>query len=164
MKPLISSLIAGILGVAALGFTAASASDRPDYCDRDHDHRNHASNYYDYYPSDKYSRTGSTLRVSLSVGDDRRDYDRRDNNRRDDRGRHNNNRGKKGRIVNREVYDTRYKARILLTEEVVRNRRGSQLVCTVRAVGPQARRVPDRRLYTIAHRECSRRAQIRVYT
>ncbi len=158
MKTFLTSLFAGAFGLFALGATAASADHRPAFCDKNHDHRTHASNYYDYYPADKYFRNGPTVQVSLSIGNDRR-ADRR----RGDRNRYHNNRGGKGRVVQREVYDTRFRARILLTEEVVRSRRGPQLVCTVRAVGPQAHRVPDRRLYRIAHRECSRRAQIRVY-
>jgi len=175
MKPMITSLIAGVVGALTLGVTAASADHRPDYCDKDHDHRVHASNYYNYYPSDKYYRS-SGLTISVSLGNDRYDRDRydRDGYDRDryDRGRYDHRdarRGQRGhhgrgRVVEREVYDTRYRARILLTEEIVRTRRGPQLVCTVKAVGPQARYVSKRRMYRIAHRECSRRAQVRVYT
>lgn len=162
---------AGLAGLFALGASAAFAAHRPAICHHDHDHRSHATNYYDYYPADKYSRTGpyrdSGLSISLRFGDDRHDrydrHDRRNSYNRYDRGRRHGYRGRDGRIVNREIYDTRYRARIVLTEEVVRGRHGPRLVCTVRARGPQARYVPDRRLHRIARRECSRRAQIRVY-
>lgn len=167
---------AGIVGLMALGASAAFA-DRPAFCHHDHDHRSHAANYYDYHPADRYYRAGpyrsSGLSISVRLGDDRYDrrgrydrYDRRDRyDRYDryDRGRRHGYRGREGRIVNREIYDTRYRARIVLTEEVVRGRHGPRLVCTVRALGPQARFVPDRHLHRIARRECSRRAQIRVY-
>lgn len=158
-------IAAGIAGLFALGATAAFADHRPAFCDHDHDHRSHAANYYDHYPADKYYRAGryreSGLSISVRLGDDRYDSYHRYN--RYDRGRRHGYRGREGRIVNREIYDTRYRARIVLTEEVVHSRRGPRLVCTVRALGPQARFVPDRRLYRVAQRECSRRAQIRVY-
>ncbi len=166
MKKNFKTLVAGAIGVAAL--CAGAAWAKPAYCNHNHDHRSHAADYYSYYPADRYSRagayrSGSGLSISISLGD--RDYDRRGRyDRHDDRGRRNGYRGGNSRIVNREVYDTRYRARIILTEEVVRTRRGPQLICTVDARGPQAHRVPDKRLRKIARRECSRRAQVRIVT
>lgn len=164
MKTMMKTTFAAIIGIAALGVTGAWA--KPDICRVNHDHRSHAADYYNYYPADNYSRAGnyrandrqSGLRISISVGDNDR-YDRRDN-RYDRRDRNRNN----GRVVNREVFDTRYRARIILTEQVVRTRNGPRLVCTVDARGPQAHRVPNKRLRRIARNNCSHRAQIRIVT
>ena len=169
MKNNMKTLIASAIGVAAL--CAGAAWAKPAYCNHKHDHRSHAADYYSYYPADSYYRAGpyrnSGFSLSIRVGDDDR-YDRRghydDRRRYDDYGRRNGYRGDNRRIVNREVYDTRYRARIVLIEEVVRTRRGPRLICTVDARGPEARYVPDRRLRKIARRECSRRAQIRIVT
>ncbi len=166
---------AAALGVASVGVSAASADDgrrggyhddrdrhRPDRCDDDHDHRAHDARYYDYYAPDRYSRAGpyraSGLSVSVSLGggyDDRYDsrdrYDRYDGPRRG------------SRVVNRETFDTRYRARIYLVEEIHYSRHGRSLVCTVSVRGPEARYVPDGRVRSIAYRNCSRGAQVRVY-
>lgn len=155
-------------GAFALGLSAAMANHpRPDHCDIDHDHRSHASNYYDYYPADKYYRSGrGGVSVTVRAGS-RYDpyYDR--GRRYDDyrySGRRNGYRGRSARVVHRETFRTRYRARIVLTEELVRRGRyGPQLICTVQARGPEARYVPERRMYRIAHRNCSPRARIRVY-
>lgn len=137
MKQFLKPLIAGGLALTALSAGAAWA--KPD------------------------RHPDSSISFSIRISDN--DYDRHDRYRdRHDYGRRNGYRGRDGRIVNREVYDTRYRARIVLTEEVVRTRRGPRLICTVAARGPQARYVPDRRLRKIARRECSRRAEVRIYT
>lgn len=179
MKKFIKTLIAGAIAAATLSAGAAWASHKPDPCRVDHDHRSHAADYYNYYPSDRYSRAGayrqSGVTFSISFGDD--DYDRRDrrhrsddrhrhhrNDRYDDRGPRNGYKGQRGRTVNREVFDTRYRARIILTEQIVRTRHGQRLLCTVDARGPQARYVPNKRLRKVARRNCSRRAEIRIIT
>lgn len=163
MKQFLKALIAGGLAFAALGVSAASAH-KPDPCRHDHDHRSHAADYYNYYPSDRYYRAGSYrpsgLSVSISLGD--HDYDRGRYDRYDGYGRRNGYRD--SRVVNREVYDTRYRARIILTEEVVRTRHGPRLVCTVDARGPDARYVPNKHLRRIARNECSHRAEVRIVT
>ena len=170
MRNLIKPMIAGAVAIATLSAGAAWA--KPDPCRADHDHRSHASDYYNYYSADKYSRRGaykqSGVTFSISFGDD--NYDRR--GRYDDRGRNrgrdyhhrNDQRSRQGRVVNREVFDTRYRARIVLTEQVVHTRRGPRLLCTVDARGPQARYVPNKRLRKVAKRNCSRRAEIRIIT
>lgn len=191
MKTLFKPLIAGAMAIATLGATAALAGDRsdhrsdrrsdhrvehrsdhrPDYCDIDHDHRSHASNYYDFYAPDRYFRAGSYrgsgLQVSIRVGDryhNDRNYRGRDY-RRDDRYYRASDRGRRGRVVHRETFETRYRARIVLKEEIVRSRRGHRrLVCTVKARGPEARYVSERRMYRIANRKCSPRARVRVYS
>ena len=171
MKRFLKPVIAGAIAIATLSAGAAWADHKPDPCRVDHDHRSHASNYYNYYPADRYSRAGayrdSGVTFSISFGDGYHDdrYDRRDRYRdRHDNGRRNGYRGREGRIINREVYDTRYRARIILTEEIVRSRRGPRLICTVDARGPEARYVPNKRLRKIARRECSRRAEVRIVT
>ncbi len=142
MKKIVGAMIAGAAGIMALGMSSAFADDHRGR-DRGHD------------------RDGANVSFSISVGDagyhDRR-YDRRHYD-----GRRNGYRGRSGRVVNRQVYDTRYRARIILTEEVVRGRRGPRLVCTVQARGPQARYVSERRMHRIARRGCSPRARVRVY-
>lgn len=174
MNKLLTSVLVGAIGAMTLGVVSASAAatPRPDYCSLDHDHRSHAADYYDYYDADRYYRgsRGSGVSVSISVGDDRYDrrgYDRRGYDRRGDyrRDNYNDRRGHRGRrgVVNRQVFQTRHRARIVLIEEVVRGRRGPRLICTVRARGPEARYVSERRMYRIANRNCSSRARVRVY-
>lgn len=168
MKIIFKTMIAFALGAAALGASAAMA--KPAYCSHDHDHRSHAADYYDYYPADKYYRSGpyrdSGFSLSIRVGDGYDRYDRYDDRYYDRdrryRGRRHGYRHDRGRVVNREVFDTRYRARIILTEEVVRTRRGPRLLCTVRARGPEARYVSERRMHRIARRNCSHRARVRV--
>lgn len=187
MKTIFKAIIASAAGMLVIGATAAFASERSDYrserrgdykpafCDIDHDHRSHASNYYNYYAPDKYFRAGayngSGFSISFRIGDDYDSrYDRRHRSDRDyRRGDRNYRRGdrqsRRGRIVNRQTFDTRYRARIVLTEEVVRGRRGHRrLVCTVQARGPEASYVPQRRMRRIANRNCSPRARVRIYS
>lgn len=171
MKGFAKLLAAGASGLLALGASVAFASYQPDYCDFEHDHRSHAENYYDYYPADDFYRAGpyrdSGASFSVTVGDNRyRNYDRYDRGEhydRRDRGRRHGYRGRDGRVINRQVFDTRYRARIVLIEEAIRTRRGPRLVCTVEARGPEARYVSERRLRRIARNNCSPRANIRVY-
>jgi len=131
----VKPILAGAFGLLALGAGAAQADDRG----------RHAA---DGYILDD-SRAG---RVTLSV------------NVRD--GRH--YRGYKlrryaGRVVNRDVFQTRFRARIVLVEEIVRRPRGPRLVCTVSVLGPEAGYVPRRRVHRIANRHCSPRARVRVF-
>lgn len=165
MKTLIKAAIAGALGLLALGATAAFAGYKPDYCDRNHDHRSHHANYYDYYAKDRYYRAGpyrGDVSFSVNFGNARhhRHYDRRYNHRYDHRY---DRRRNARRVVYRDVFDTRYRARIVLTEEIVHRRKGTRLVCTVRARGPEAEYVSKRRIHRIADRHCSPRARIRVF-
>lgn len=136
---------------------------RPDKCDVDHDHRYHHRDYYSYYPRDRYYDADPQFTLSVSVGD-RGYYDR--GGRYNDRPYY-DRRGYRdhGRIVNRQSYRIRgYRAEAILVEEVFYGRRGgSNLVCTVTARGPDARYVPYGQLRRIAARECSRRADIRIY-
>ncbi len=186
------TIAAGIIGAVTLMMASvAFAAEKPAYCNINHDHRSHNANYYDYYPQDNYYRAGpyrsphksSGVSFSITIGDgysngrryrDGRHADRRYNNqRRSDRGnyRRNNQRGKNhgyrgrdGRIVNRQVFNTRYQARIVLVEEAVRTRNGPRLVCTVKARGREANHVSNRRMRRIANNNCSPRARIKVYT
>jgi len=165
MKTLIKTITAGIVGIAAMGITAASAETRPDYCRYDHDHRSHNANYYDYYAGDRYfsgsydrrNRRGASF--SVTIGDrgyynNRRGY--RDNGYR-------NNRHRNRELVFRRVLDTRHRARIVVKEELVYGRRGERLICTVSPRGPEAEYVPYRRLKRVARNHCSARARVKIY-
>ena len=156
MKTLLKSAIAGALGFFAFAAASAHAGNKPDDYDRDYDHRSHHANHYDYYAHDRYYRAGpyssSGVIFSVRYGDGhyRRGHDSR----------HHRN---KRRVVHREIFNTRYRARIVLIEEVVHRRRGTRLVCTVEARGPEARYVSKRRIHRIADRNCSPRSRIRVF-
>ncbi len=170
MKKLFTPIIAGLTGLLALGAASAIANDRPNtrsdyrpaHCDIDHDHRSHDSNYYDYYAPDRYYRAGAYrgtgVNVSVRYGDRR--HDQRHNARNYSR----SGQGHHDRVVNRQTFNTRYRARIVLTEKFVQGRRGPRLVCTVKARGPEAHYVSDRRMHRVANQNCSPRARIRVYS
>lgn len=148
MNSILKTIITVALGVGVLGAAQASATSRPDYCPRDHDHRSHSPSYYDYYDSDRHYR-------SKPRRSSRRDYDRRYNRGYDDYYR------PRSKVVHRQTYQTRYRARIKLVEEIYWTRSGrKQLVCSVLVRGPDAYHVPHRRLRRIANRDCSPRARI----
>ncbi|MBB5518267.1 hypothetical protein [Amphiplicatus metriothermophilus] len=152
-------------GLAVLGLTAAAAGHRdgrPPYCAIDHDHRAHHHDYYDYHPHDRYYRAepySAGASVTARIGGP--DYDGRYYEGRSDYRRAHPHRGSK--VVKRRVFDTRYRARIVLVEELFYGRRGRDLVCTVSVHGPDARYVPWGRVRSIAARNCSRRAEVRYY-
>jgi hypothetical protein len=173
MKTFWKRLVAGGAGLAALGVSAAMADHRPEPCDRDHDHRSHAANYYNYYPTDRYYRAGpyreSGVSFSVTFGDsdpyDRPDrFDRRDHDGFDryDHGLRHGYRGREARILKHRTFDGWGRSRIVLTEEVVRTREGPRIICTVSASGPHARHVSALSLRRIANANCSRRAEIRI--
>jgi len=156
MHTILKSVIALTLGAGVFFAAQASADHRPAYCAIDHDHRSHHANYYDYYDADRYYRAGPYRGSRRSDRYD--DYDRY--NRHDRRGRYGRYRAR-SRVVNREHYPTRYRARITLVEEVYYTRSGrEQLVCSVVVRGPQASYVSHRRLRRIARRGCSRYARV----
>jgi hypothetical protein len=140
MNSLVRSVVALGFGVTALGMTAASADHRDD--------------------------DEASVSLSITVGDD---YDGRsyggryDDDRYDRRHRGDRYDGRRGgsRVVKRRTYDTRYRARIVLVEEVYYSRRGSYLVCTVDVRGRDARYVSNRQVRAIARAGCSHRARIR---
>ncbi|MEQ8935980.1 MAG: hypothetical protein RIE56_09350 [Amphiplicatus sp.] len=106
--------------------------------------------------------------LSISVADSRYDdrryddrYDRRDHRRYDRHDRY--DRYDRDRVVKRQTFNTRYRARIQLVEEVTYRGRHRDLVCTVSVNGPDARRVRDKDVRRIAQRYCSRGAHVRVY-
>ena len=115
----------------------------------------------DNRPSQEYSQSARQGDQNARRGNRASDtYHQRD--RYDDR-RDNNWRGNYRRGGKRLTFSTRFRATIVLTEDVVRSRRGPQQVCTVSVRGPQARLVPKKRLRRIARNNCSRRAKIRIY-
>ena len=154
MKTIVKSAVVFIVGMGLWAGAPAAAEYRPNYCATDHDHRSHDASYYDYYPADQYSRRG----------DYRSRSDYRDRGRyRDRRGRYNDydRRRPRSRVVHRENYSTRYRARITLVEEIYWTRSGrEQLVCSIVVKGPEAYYVPERRLRRIARRDCSPRARV----
>ncbi len=158
MKSILKTFIALVMGAGVYGLAQASANDRPDYCAIDHDHRSHNASYYDYYDQDKYYRAGPYRSNS------RGRYNGRYNDRYNDghgRGGRYDRRRPRSRVVHRETYNTRYRARITLVEEIYWTRSGRrQLVCSVLVKGPEAYYVPHRRLKRIAQRDCSPRARI----
>lgn len=102
---------------------------------------------------------------AYSQTDDRRGAAARNDQRGGDRNVRGNDRRSDGRRgVKRQVFQTRFRARIVLTEQRVRTRRGPKRVCTVSARGPQARLVPKKRLRRIARNNCSKRAKIQIST
>jgi len=166
---LIKSIIAVIFSACVYGGAQAAAESRPDYCSRDHDHRSHNVSYYDYYEKDKYYRAGPyrSSRSSKRYDDRNRYSDRRYNDRRYNDRRYNDHRHRsrynkpRSRVVNRQSYQTRYRARVVLVEEIYYTRSGrEQLVCSVLAKGPEAYYVPRKRLRRIARRDCSQYARI----
>lgn len=183
MKPIIKTTISLLLGVGIFLSAQASAEPRdyrPDRCTIDHDHRSHSSSYYNYYPKDKYFRTGSYSDRRSSYdsydrrgrvdrdGRSRRGYDRDGRGRRGydrDRGHgqydRRDRRRARSRVVFRETYRTNWNARIVLVEEIYWTRSGrEQLVCSVVVKGRDAHQVPNRRLRRIANRDCSRSARV----
>ena len=142
MKTIVKSAVAFFIGVGLWAGAPAAAEYRPAYCPQDHDHRAHDASYYDYYPADQYSRRGGY-----------RDYDRGY----DGYGR----RRARSQVVFRETFQTQYRARIVLVEEIYWTRSGrEQLVCSVVVRGPEAYYVPQRRLRRLARRNCSPRARV----
>lgn len=167
--------VAAALGFsfAALAATAALADDdrgrgrgydddrsysdyRPDRCDDDHDHRGHEARYYDYYPADRYYRAGPYRGDGY---DDRYDRGRYDD--RYDRG-YGGRYDRGSRVIRRDVFNTRYRARIFLVEEEFYTGRGVRRVCTLDVRGPDRRYVPYGYVRSLAYRACSRRSEIRI--
>ncbi|NNL88879.1 MAG: hypothetical protein HKP25_07390 [Marinicaulis sp.] len=66
------------------------------------------------------------------------------------------------RSQTRKVFNTRYRATIILTESYLSGRRGGRQVCTVTVRGPQARYIPKKKVRRIAKNNCSRWAKIRI--
>lgn len=150
----LKALIAAVFGLTTLGLAAASAEARPLRCDYDHDHRVHDQNYYDYFPGDRYFRGGHDRRVS--------GYGVRTGGRGAYGYYGNGYRARGGRVLFHRILETRFRARIVLREEIIRRRRGDFLICTVAPRGPEAAFVPYRRLRRVALNFCSPRARIRI--
>ena len=167
------AICAAIIGVGALGFATANAKphdkEKSSHSNVEKKHGSHSAGHYDDYRYDRDSGVSFTITVGNDrYGDyrhSRYDRGRYDHRRYDDRRRgYRGHRGYRSRVVNREVYNTRYRARIVLLEEVVRTRRGPRLFCTVSVRGPDANYVSERRVRRIARRDCSHDARIRVNT
>jgi len=145
MKTVIKAIAAGLVGFAAIGITAASA-DRGDRHD------------------DRRDRNGVSFSIVISDQDGY--YDNRRNRHYDNRRYRNYDNGYRSRgnrVVSRRVLDTRFRARIVVKEEIVHRRRGARLICTVTPRGPEADYVPYRRLKRVARNHCSPRARVKIY-
>jgi len=114
----VKTVIALILGVSIFGSSQAMAEFRPDYCPRVHDHRSHNASYYNYYEKDDYYRAGeyrgTQSRANYESRYDGRRGRRYDNNRRD----RSYSRRARSRVVNRDTFSTKWRARIVLVEEI----------------------------------------------
>ena len=153
MKNWIKTITAGIFGFAAFGIASANADYRYDDCRDAHDRRARAVDC-DYAAGDRVrERSRSSATIAVTFGDRRGDpryYD-------------NGYRARRDRVVSRQVLGTRFRARIVVKEEIRYRRRGSRLVCTVTPRGPEADYVPYRRLKRVARNYCSPRARVRIY-
>ena len=149
MKSTAKLFVAFVLSAGILGGSQALAESKTSNRSTEYDR-----NYNDY--DDGYSR-GDSYRGDRSSDRGYRNNDRgyRNSNYRDNRGR------ARSRVVHRQTYNTRYRARVVLVEEVYYTRSGrEQLVCTVLAKGAEADYVPRRKLKKIARRGCSRYARV----
>jgi hypothetical protein len=147
------TLVALLFGATALGFTAASAEHR----DRDDVE---AGIRLSVTVGDNYDDRSYGGRYDDDYYDGRRDgrYDgRRRGDRYDDR--YDGRRG--SRVVKRRVYDTRWRARIYLVEEIFFGGGRSHRVCTLDVRGPDSRFVSSRHVRRIANNECHPRARVR---
>ena len=135
MTKLMKTLIAAAIGAGAMSLASANAATQPNSRAVDRDRPAVAEN-------------GANVNVRVS------------NNGRVDR--RNGYNGNRRGVLNRRVIDTRHRARIILTEEIVRTRRGARLVCNVSVRGPEARYVSNKRLRRVARNQCSSRARINI--
>ncbi len=153
-----------IVAAGVLVATEAAADRRPAYCPRDHDHRVHDANYYDYYQADRYFRSGAYRPASRYDRYRGSRYDRR-YNRRHYHDRRYSRRGyyrPRSEVVFRRNIDLRrYRAYVTVVEENYWTRSGRvQRVCSIVPKGRDAYAVPHRRLSRIARNHCSRYARI----
>ena len=166
MKTFIKPIAAGLAGLMVFGFSAASANSKSDHRADNNDRRSQAVNTNSGVKKDRNNRansqksSGVSLSIRVSTGNNNAYRQRANTSHRAYYGQNNKYRS---RIIRQETYSTKYRARILLTEEVRRGRKGkNRLVCTVSARGPEQGYVSKRRLNRIADRDCSRRARINV--
>jgi len=169
MSKFFRTCAAGFLGISMLGFTAAYADyrdrdrvdSRPDHCDIDHDHRVHDSNYYNYYPQDRYSRASRTYSTSTRYYRDRDDYRYGRYNSYDGGRRYARHHGR-GRVVSRRSHHIAgTRATAIAVERAYRNHGRYRRVCTVSVVGPDAAYINRRDVRWVARTHCSRYARIR---
>ncbi|MEM9898834.1 MAG: hypothetical protein AAF742_05600 [Pseudomonadota bacterium] len=173
-----------ILSVVVIGVTTAEASQRNQgkRCVTVQDRRANPGFCRNFRPDNRFYRAGPNNggRVVLEFGNNRvrgdfrrnnyrrNDFRRNDFRRNDFRNRNfrNNNVRRRGRgrqIVFRDVIPARGRSNIVVTEEIVRTRRGGRRrVCTVSARGRDADLIRTRRLRNVAARRCSRRASVRI--
>lgn len=137
MNGFIKALAVGIFSVATIGISAASAKD-------------------DRRSGDKRTNGKSNVAVSITLGSGQNAYNGNKNY-------NNGYRSSGNRVVNRRVIGTRYRARIIVEEKIVRNRRGANLICTVSTRGKGSANISYKRLKRVANNNCSRRARVKIY-
>ena len=152
MKSFTKTIAAGLVGFIGLGLPTAHA-EYSDLRDLSYDQRIHHSANHKHNKQGHFIHASSYNEGYYEVRAGRVVYSK---------GRRNGYRGRDSRILNRDVYNTQFQARIVLVEEVVYGRRGPRLLCTVSVRGPEAEYVPYRRIKRIAYRDCSRRARVRI--
>lgn len=176
-KRIAAILAGGLAGLAVMVAAPANAQERtgPNADDRDRRSQNVSSN-----ESDRSSRAGtnrSSASFSITIGsrdsDRRRATDRRGDSygqgeyrrtgysERGYKGKRNRNRGSK--LLRTESYRSKYRAKIILKEELYYDRYNKTKVCTVQAYGPEQNYVSKRRLKRIAKNYCSYGSKIRIY-
>ena len=136
------------MGVAAAGMAMAMISPALAQGERGGSDRNRDDGY-----SSSSDRGGSDRQSEPnSSGSGRYDNDRYDDRYNGDR--YNNRR------TRTLSFPTRYRATILLTETVTRDRRGADTVCFADVRGPEARRISRKEVSRVARNNCSRYARI----
>ncbi|MEM9168624.1 MAG: hypothetical protein AAGC56_03135 [Pseudomonadota bacterium] len=143
-----NAFVAGVVGAAA--FATASAAAAP--AERAERAGPQTFETAVYTPGAARAAAGDAFIVNAHHVDRRRGFDNGFNARR-------------RRTVNRLTLPTRFRARVVVREDVVLSRRGvRRLVCTVTPRGPEAGFVTNRRLRRVARNYCSPRARVRIFS
>lgn len=167
MNKLLKTFTAGIMGVAALGMTAALAQSKSDQRRGERDNRSQQTQNHDKFKDeqivrgsfDTRTRSGATVSITFGNANNGKSTRYKDNVYYD-----NGYRANRRRIVNRKVIPTRFKAQVVVKEEIVRKgRRRANLVCTVTPRGPEADYVPYKRLKRIAKNHCSYKSRVKIF-
>lgn len=169
-----TALLISFISFCVFNITSADAKSRPAYCPTLHDHRVHDADYYSYYPraGTAYKKHKKTSRHYHYGHDHKKHQYKNQHKNRDhyykDKGHnykshYNGYKKRPNRIVSRTALDTRYRARIIVQEEIVYGKKRKRLICTVKTRGPEAAYIPYRRLKRVAYNYCSPRARVSIY-
>jgi len=131
-----------------------------------HGYNKHGYNEYGYnkhgYNKHGYNKHGYNEHGYNEYGYNDRGYDRY--GRQKTKGRkHNAGYGYGGaKLLKKDVYRTKFHAKIIAKEQLVYNKRGAYKLCNVTARGPESGYVPYRRLKKISRNYCSYDAKITI--